>query len=163
MLKRKTPFSCGGSSAATCRHSDGRLAITAVLALALSLLAGSLALFPFLGGEFIPILNEGSVTPQTIRLPGISLEKIHRDREGNAASGTEFPEARMVVSKIGRTELGNDPQGRMRAIPSCRSSRWINGKPPRPNRNLMTQSAAACNRFPGANFLISQPDSTTGR
>ncbi|HNK14697.1 MAG TPA: efflux RND transporter permease subunit, partial [Nitrospira sp.] len=83
---------------------------TAVLALALSLLAGSLALFPFLGGEFIPILNEGSVTPQTIRLPGISLEKSIEIEKEMQRAVLEFPEARMVVSKIGRTELGNDPQ-----------------------------------------------------
>ena len=45
----------------------------------------------------------------------------------------------------------------MRAIPSCRSSRWINGKPPRPNRNLMTRIRRRLQQIPGANFLISQP------
>jgi cobalt-zinc-cadmium resistance protein CzcA len=48
-------------------------------------LIGSLALFPFLGGEFIPILNEVAITPQTIRHPSISLEEsiqIEMDMQG---------------------------------------------------------------------------------
>ena len=46
-----------------------------VLAIALGLLGASLSLFPFLGGEFIPILNEGAISPQTIRYPSIALDK----------------------------------------------------------------------------------------
>ena len=42
---------------------------------ALTMFAASLAVFPFLGGEFIPILNEAAITPQTIRHPSISLEE----------------------------------------------------------------------------------------
>ena len=81
-----------------------------VLGFAVALLAGSLALFPFLGGEFIPILNEAAMTPQTMRLPSISLEKsIEIEKEVQRAI-LEFPEVRSVVSKIGRSELGNDPQ-----------------------------------------------------
>ena len=90
---------------------NGRWAIASlVLAIAVALLAGSLALFPFLGGEFIPILNEAAMTPQTIRHPSISLEKsIEIEKEIQRAI-LEFPEVRSVVSKIGRSELGNDPQ-----------------------------------------------------
>ena len=56
-----------------------------VLGLAVLLLVASLGLFPFLGGEFIPILNEGAITPQTIRLAQHLAGEIDRDREGNAA------------------------------------------------------------------------------
>ncbi|MBI5185766.1 MAG: efflux RND transporter permease subunit, partial [Nitrospinae bacterium] len=44
-----------------------------ITAIAAGLLAGSLALFPFLGTEFIPTLDEGSLTTQVIRLPSINL------------------------------------------------------------------------------------------
>ena len=74
------------------------------------MLAGSIALFPFLGSEFVPILNEGTMAPLTIRLPSISLEQsIKIEREVQKAV-LEFPEVQMMVSKIGRTELANDPQ-----------------------------------------------------
>lgn len=48
------------------------------------MLIGSLALFPFLGGEFIPTLNEVAITPQTIRHPSIS-GGVHTNRKGYAA------------------------------------------------------------------------------
>ena len=74
------------------------------------MLAGSIALFPFLGSEFVPILNEGTMSPLTIRLPSVSLEQsIKIEREVQRAV-LEFPEVQMMVSKIGRTELANDPQ-----------------------------------------------------
>src|SRR5581483_10509656 len=82
----------------------------AVLLGAVTLLGASLLLVPFLGSEFIPILNEGSLAPQTIRLPSTSLkESIEIEKEMQRAV-MEFPEVTMVVSKIGRSELGNDPQ-----------------------------------------------------
>ena len=33
----------------------------------------SLTLLPFVGREFIPILEEGALTPQIVRLPSVSL------------------------------------------------------------------------------------------
>ncbi len=49
-------------------------------------------------------------TPQTIRLPSIALEKSIEIEKDMQRAVLEFPEVRMVVSKIGRSELGNDPQ-----------------------------------------------------
>lgn len=89
-----------------------------VLASALAMFVASLALFPFLGGEFIPILNEAAITPQTIRHPSISLEESIDIEKKMQRAVMEFSEVRMVVSKIGRSELGNDPQDRMPVIRS---------------------------------------------
>jgi cobalt-zinc-cadmium resistance protein CzcA len=128
-----------------------------VLGLALVLLAASLALFPFLGGEFIPILNEGSVSPQTIRLPGISLEKsIEIEKEMQRAI-LEFPEARMVVSKIGRTELGNDPQEPNSSDPVVSLAPMDQWKTAHTKAELDDAIRRRLQRIPGANFLISQP------
>ena len=128
-----------------------------VLGLALVLLAASLALFPFLGGEFIPILNEGSVSPQTIRLPGISLEKsIEIEKEMQRAI-LEFPEARMVVSKIGRTELGNDPQEPNSSDPVVSLTPMDQWKTAHTKAELDDAIRRRLQRIPGANFLISQP------
>ncbi|GAB1722592.1 MAG: Cation efflux system protein CzcA [Nitrospira sp.] len=128
-----------------------------VLGSALVLLAASLALFPFLGGEFIPILNEGSVSPQTIRLPGISLEKsIEIEKEMQRAI-LEFPEARMVVSKIGRTELGNDPQEPNSSDPVVSLVPMDEWKTATTKAELDDAIRRRLQRIPGANFLISQP------
>ena len=130
---------------------------TAVLALALGLLAGSLALFPFLGGEFIPILNEGSVTPQTIRLPGISLEKSIEIEKEMQRAVLEFPEARMVVSKIGRTELGNDPQEPNASDPVVSLAPMDQWTTASTKSQLDDAIRRRLQQIPGANFLISQP------
>jgi len=121
------------------------------------MLAGSIALFPFLGSEFVPILNEGTMAPLTIRLPSISLEQsIKIEREVQKAV-LEFPEVQMMVSKIGRTELANDPQepnesdsvAMLHPIETWTTASTMEGLKERVRERLA--------RVPGANFLISQP------
>ncbi len=128
-----------------------------VLGTAVGLLAASLALFPFLGGEFIPILNEGSVTPQTIRLPSISLEKSIAIEKEMQRAVMEFPEVRMVVSKIGRTELGNDPQEPNASDPVVSLAPMEEWQTAKTKAELDDAIRRRLQRIPGANFLISQP------
>ena len=120
-------------------------------------MAGSIALFPFLGSEFVPILNEGTMAPLTIRLPSISLEQsIKIEREVQKAV-LEFPEVQMMVSKIGRTELANDPQepnesdsvAVLHPIETWTTASTMAGLKERVRERLAL--------VPGANFLISQP------
>ncbi|MDE3242457.1 MAG: efflux RND transporter permease subunit [Nitrospirota bacterium] len=80
-----------------------------VLGGAVALLTASLLLVPSLGTEFIPILDEGALTPQIVRLPSVSLdESIELEKRAHQAI-LAFPEVRMVVGKIGRPEIANDP------------------------------------------------------
>jgi cobalt-zinc-cadmium resistance protein CzcA len=81
---------------------------TAVIAAA-ALVALSGAIFPFLGSEFIPRLDEGSLAIQIARLPSVSLT-----HSVNIATEAEkvlmkFPEVTTVVSKTGRAEVATDP------------------------------------------------------
>ena len=81
----------------------------AVLAIAIGLLVASLLLFPFLGGEFIPILNEAALTPQTIRLPSISLQKSIEIEKDMQKAVLEFPENQQapIAAQLDlRTEAG---------------------------------------------------------
>jgi heavy metal efflux system protein len=128
-----------------------------VLAIAVALLAGSLALFPFLGGEFIPILNEAAITPQTIRHPSISLDQSIEIEKDMQRAVLEFPEVRMVVSKIGRSELGNDPQEPNASDPVVLLTpvdTWTTGST---KAELDDAIRTRLERVPGANFLLSQP------
>ncbi|MDH4185577.1 MAG: CusA/CzcA family heavy metal efflux RND transporter [Nitrospira sp.] len=73
------------------------------------LLFASLCLVPFLGGEFIPILDEGALTPQVLRLPDVSLERsIEMEKDAQRAI-LEFPEVTSIVSKLGRSEIAVEP------------------------------------------------------
>ena len=128
-----------------------------VLTSAVIMLGLSLALFPFLGGEFIPILNEAAITPQTIRLPSISLEKSIEIEMEMQRAVMEFPEVRMVVSKIGRSEIGNDPQEPNASDPIVSlkpMDEWTTAKT---KPELDDAVRRRIERVPGANFLLSQP------
>jgi cobalt-zinc-cadmium resistance protein CzcA len=71
----------------------------------------SLALLPFIGKEFMPVLQEGHLTVQLIRLPGISLrDSIEMEKKFHKILMT-FPEVETVVSKIGSAEIASDPMG----------------------------------------------------
>jgi len=78
----------------------------AVVAGAVGLLAASLALFPLLGKEFMPQLQEGSIMWRVTSIPSASLDqsiKVSIDIE-NALS--KFPEVETTVAMIGRAKKG---------------------------------------------------------
>ena len=128
-----------------------------VVVTALTMFAASLALFPFLGGEFIPTLNEAAITPQTIRHPSISLEQsIDIEKEMQRAV-MEFPEVRMVVSKIGRSELGNDPQEPNASDPVVTLKPMDEWTTAATKPKLDDAIRKRIEQVPGANFLLSQP------
>ncbi len=129
----------------------------AVLSIALGLLGASLSLFPFLGGEFIPILNEGSISPQTIRYPSIALDRSIEIEKEMQRAVMEFPEVRMVVSKIGRSEMGNDPQEPNASDPTVTlrpMDEWTTAKT---KAGLDDAIRKRIEKVPGANYLLSQP------
>lgn len=81
----------------------------ATLMIAVAVFAASLLAIPFLGAEFMPKLDEGSILVQMYRVPGISVsESLH----GNQIIETvlrEFPEVDKVVSRTGTPEIATDP------------------------------------------------------
>jgi len=76
---------------------------------AVGIFAVSLIAIPFLGAEFIPSLDEGSILVMMYRVPGISIsESLH----GNQIIETvlrEFPEVATVFSRTGSPEVATDP------------------------------------------------------
>ncbi len=78
--------------------------------IAVMLLAG-LSLFPYLGGEFLPKLEEGNIWARAT-LP-LTTSLIHSDDVANAARRTflSFPEVTNVVSQAGRPDDGTDTTG----------------------------------------------------
>jgi cobalt-zinc-cadmium resistance protein CzcA len=69
------------------------------------------ALFPFLGAEFLPKLDEGAIAINVVRLPSVSLPEAVRMTTSLEQVVREFPETDIVVSRIGRPEIATDPMG----------------------------------------------------
>jgi cobalt-zinc-cadmium resistance protein CzcA len=80
-----------------------------VLAGSVAGLALSLLLVPFLGTEFIPMLFEGAITPQVVRLPSIALQESIDLELKTQRAVMEFPEVRTTVAEIGRAEIATSP------------------------------------------------------
>jgi cobalt-zinc-cadmium resistance protein CzcA len=77
-----------------------------VVAAATGLLLFSLALFPFLGKEFMPQLQEGSIMWRVTSIPSTSLEQSIQVSIDIENALTEFPEVSTTVAMIGRAEKG---------------------------------------------------------
>ena len=75
-------------------------------AIVLVLISG--AIFPFLGGEFIPRLDEGDILIETILLPSISLKQAMKTTTQVEKVVKTFPEVRQVVTKCGAPAVAND-------------------------------------------------------
>ncbi len=79
-----------------------------VLAVAVALVLISGVVFPFLGGEFIPRLDEGDILIETILLPSVSLTQATKTTTQVEKVARTFPEVKQVVSKIGAPAVAND-------------------------------------------------------
>ena len=69
------------------------------------------ALFPYLGAEFLPKLDEGAIAINVNRLPSVSLSEAVKMTTSLEQIVREFPETDTVVSRIGRPEIATDPMG----------------------------------------------------
>jgi heavy metal efflux system protein len=127
---------------------------------ALCLFVLSCALVPFLGAEFVPTLEEGSLAIQIIRPPSVSLEESLR--QATATEQTllrEFPdEVADVVFKTGRAEIATDPMGvdLSDGLVTLRPhDQWVKAQDKEDLVEVMQDTLLAS--VPGVNFGFSQP------
>ena len=71
----------------------------------------SLVLVPFMGSEFIPKLDEGTIALQAWRLPSVALSESVKNTTLIEKVLKRFPEVVTVVSRTGQAEIPMDPMG----------------------------------------------------
>ena len=128
------------------------------LTVALVLVIVSGALFPFLGAEFIPRLDEGSLAVQIARLPSVSLTESVRIGTETEKVLKSFPEVTTVISKTGRAEVATDPMGVEVSdlyVALKPHDEWTTTKSREELIEKMSQALE--NKVPGAAFSFSQP------
>ena len=74
------------------------------------LLATALALVPQIGTEFVPELEEGTINLRVTLAPSSSLDTALTTAPKLEAMLMEFPEVTYALSRIGRPEVGGDPE-----------------------------------------------------
>jgi len=128
------------------------------LAVAAALVIVSGIIFPFLGAEFIPRLEEGSLAIQIQRLPSVSLTESTAIATKAERILRGFPEVTKVITKTGRAEVATDPMG------VELSDVYVELKPPSEwttantrEELVETLSKALEENVPAAIFSFSQP------
>lgn len=139
------------------RLLEGAIRRTRLVVLAaVCLLVGGVALVPFIGREFVPVMDEGTVVVNMMRLPSISLTeslKISGDVERVLL---EIPDVRSVVSRTGANELGTDPMGMELSdmyVLLKPDSEWQSQS----KAEIEEQIRQRLERVPGIAFGLSQP------
>jgi len=77
---------------------------------AVLLLISALALLPQIGTEFVPELEEGTINLRVTLAPSSSLDTALTAAPKLEAMLLEFPEVTYALSRIGRPEIGGDPE-----------------------------------------------------
>ena len=137
---------------APCVRHPWRVVLPSVAAL-----AGSLALFPLIGTEFLPALDEGSIAVQTFRIPSISLPQSLAMQTRAEKILKQFPEVIDVVSKTGRADIASDPMGVEISdviITLKPKEEWKGGKT---KDELVEEMRKALENLPGVASSFSQP------
>ncbi|MBV1920784.1 MAG: efflux RND transporter permease subunit, partial [Pseudomonadales bacterium] len=81
-----------------------------VIGATLTLLVATLFLVPQLGTEFVPELEEGTINLRATLAPSSSLETAIDVAPKLESMLLEFPEVTYALSRIGRPEIGGDPE-----------------------------------------------------
>ncbi|WP_456375810.1 efflux RND transporter permease subunit [Thiolapillus sp.] len=131
-----------------------------VILLALGMFAGALALLPRLGTEFVPELEEGTINIRVTLAPSASLDTSLKVAAELEKQLLRFPEVTYASSRVGRAELGGDPE------PVSNVEIYVGLKPVKEwetagNRfELQKKFQEALSMHPGLLFTFSQPIAT---
>ena len=129
-----------------------------VITAAVALFAASIVAFKFLGGEFIPSLEEGDFAVEMSMAQGTSLTQMTEScTKAERLLKAEFPEVKQVVSRIGSAEIPTDPMPVERAdimIALKPKDEWTSAKTADELREKMEETLK---NIPGLEAEISQP------
>jgi cobalt-zinc-cadmium resistance protein CzcA len=130
---------------------------------ALGLFLVSLAIFPRLGAEFIPQLDEGSLSIQMIRSNSVGLEaSLELQKKSEHLLLEKFPEISHLFSRIGTAEVATDPMGPNVAdtyifFKPREQWRLIDGRRASKNELAEAMRDELTDHFPQQSYLITQP------
>lgn len=88
----------------------GRSNVRKVFICSLTLLAAAIVSARFLGTEFLPELNEGTLWVNVSLEPSTSIHQAKEEARKIRAKINQVPEVASVISKLGRPEDGTDPK-----------------------------------------------------
>ena len=128
-----------------------------VILAAVATFAGSLALVPLIGTEFIPTLEEGSILIGVNMAPSISLVKGTETIMQLERRIKQYVEVEETVSRIGRPEAGSHPHPVNYAeihVELTPIEEWLNYKT---KQELIAALSKDLSAYPGVQLNFTQP------
>ncbi|MBA6397008.1 efflux RND transporter permease subunit [Colwellia sp. BRX10-4] len=126
----------------------------------ISLLVAAISLVPQIGTEFVPELEEGTINLRVTLAPSSSLETALAVAPILEEKLMAFPEVTYALSRIGRAEIGGDPEpvNNIEIYLGLKPvSQWRSAKS---RIELQTLMAEDLEQFPGLLLNFSQPIAT---
>ncbi len=122
------------------------------------LVTGTVLLAFYMGGEFIPSLDEGDIAMHALRIPSTSLSQSVKMQKQLERRILTFPEVKTVFSKIGTADIATDP------MPPNVADTFIILKPKsqwpdkgKSKTQLIQELQQALMQEPGNNYEFTQP------
>lgn len=123
-----------------------------VIGAALAMVIGAASIFPFLGREFLPPFNEGSLAVSAILPPGTGLTESNRIGSAIEKAMLTVPEVAHTGRRTGRAEMDEHAEG------VNYSEIDVGLKPSkRPQSEVLAEIRKKLDAVPGATIAIGQP------
>ncbi len=136
------------------RAEAHRKLILILSGLAVVIALGSLK---FIGTEFMPKLDEGSLVITSKKLPGISLTESIRIQNEIERVIMSFPEVTHVVSKMGRPDLATEAMGVYETDAYITYTKKVQDEDPAEKAKLSDRMQEKLSHIPGVDYEFTQP------
>jgi cobalt-zinc-cadmium resistance protein CzcA len=128
------------------------------MAIATLIFGASLLLVPFIGGEFMPHLDEGALWVRATMPYTISFEEASKIAPQIRAILMSYPQVTVVGSELGRPDDGTDPTGFFNCefyvgLKPYKDKTWSGGN----KEELIASLNKKLSAFPGIIFNFTQP------
>lgn len=130
---------------------------TATVSVALALVLVSIGSLLWIGTEFMPRLDEGSILIETRKLPGISLSESIAMSTRVEKTIRSFDEVAGVVTLLGRPDFATEAMGIYLADEYIQLKPREEWKSAHTKEELIEQLSAELRRIPGVSYSFTQP------
>ena len=128
-----------------------------LLTLALLMVGAAIVSLKYIGTEFMPKLDEGSILITSRKLPGIALTQSVDVSKEIATTMRSFPEITSVVTKLGRPDVATEAMGIYESDSYLQLAPKDQWKCCRNKQELIEKLSDALHKIPGVAYTITQP------
>jgi len=128
-----------------------------LLTLAILMVGAALVSLKYIGTEFMPKLDEGSILITSRKLPGIALTQSVEVSKEIATTMRSFPEITSVVTKLGRPDVATEAMGIYESDSYLQLAPKDQWKCCRSKQELIEKLSDALQKIPGVAYTITQP------